>query len=96
MEFIVLYSSDQVRNMEDTAYDCNPCQSWKRYWMRKSPQPWPSKCCISGCGNPATDRAHVFVRRTQTAYILPMCNLCNVNRPNEWLPVNSQSIAVQI
>lgn len=96
MTFIVLHSGDQVRNMEGTAYDHNPCQSWKQYWMQISPQLWPSKCSISGCGNRATDGAHVWVRGKRPAYILPMCNFCNVNRPNQWLLVNSNSIAVQI
>ena len=96
MTSIVLYSGNQVCNMEGTAYDHNPCQSWRQYWIQRSGQPWPSKCRIRGCGNPATDGAHVWVSGRQAAYILPMCNWCNVNRPNEWLPVNSHSVAVQI
>ena len=96
MTFIVLHCGDAVRNMEGTAYDENPYQSWKQYWRQISGQHWPSKCRIYGCGNRATDGAHVFVRGRQPAYILPMCNWCNVKRLNEWLLVNSKSIAVQI
>ena len=96
MAYIVLYSGDQVCNMEGTAYNHNLYKSWKQYWILKFRQIWPSKCRISGCGNPATDGAHVWVKGEQPAYIFPMCNFCNVNRPNQWLLVNSKSIAVEI
>lgn len=97
MTFIVLHRVDRVFNIEGTA-PCRPrhYDSWRHFWIHKSNTGWPDECRIAGCRNTATDGAHVNVQGRQPYYILPTCHNCNVSRRNEWLPVNANSVAVQV
>ena len=96
MTFIVLHSGDEVSNIQGTAGCHSRYQSWKQFWINNSNRHWPDECGIARCTNTATDGAHVMVRGRQQYYILPACHHCNVDRLDQWLPVNANAVAVQV
>ena len=58
--------------------------SWKQHWLRYSGRKWPATCQMLGCGDKATDGAHVYVKHLRQTWILPCCHSCNMDPENRW------------
>jgi hypothetical protein len=80
------------KNKSGTA-DCScKCGSWKQHWLNFSGQPWPKKCSIVGCENPAEVGAHLWnptYGGVLPEVIVPLCKDCNN-------PENKDDMAIRI
>ena len=66
------------KNKKGTSGRSCCCGSWKQHWINISALPWPSKCSVVGCHNPAEVGAHIYNSLgSRNEYIVPMCKPCN-------------------
>lgn len=68
------------KNKNGTGVRSCKCGSWKKHWINFSEEPWPEKCCVSGCTNPAKVGAHVISDQVAGEFIVPMCTACNAKK----------------
>jgi hypothetical protein len=90
-----LASGTRVRNIQGTS-QCAPIgyDTWKQFY--ESECSWPSTCRILSCGNCAQAGAHVSISGQDGVWIIPMC--AEHNHPNNLveMPVNANTIAVNV
>ncbi len=90
---VTLESGTEVRNIEGSAM-CSPVgyDSWKEFYMDN--RAWPASCRILGCGDEATDGAHVTINGESGVWIIPMCGDHNHPENTDWMKVNANTGAV--
>ena len=58
-------------------------QSWKRYWSACTNRPFPKKCQILNCSNPAQVGAHIYIQYLiRSSYYQPVRNVTRMRIHN--------------
>ena len=84
---ILLNSASKVKNAVGTGDDePEGASSWKEFYEER--HAWPKTCRIYGCGEVATDGAHVKIKKKRKEWIIPMCDDHNHPSNKAWMHVN--------
>ena len=108
-----IWRNGDILNMHDSGYFAishvvgsskhKGNQSWKRYWSACTNRPFPKKCQILNCSNPAQVGAHIYIKYLHQIFILPTCQKCNKNEDTQyngrkdcWTRIKKNATAVRV